>query len=96
MSSCLVLSAYQLKIYIYYISGVSAGVSGEEEKIREGQEVTTGEHCLQLAPVNTDTKPWAEVIEMNWQTNLVRDDLIVLRDFFKQGMNISVIEQVVS
>ncbi|XP_025090647.1 leucine-rich repeat-containing protein 43-like isoform X2 [Pomacea canaliculata] len=76
-------------------SGVSAGISGEEEKIREGQEVTTGEHCLQLAPVNTDTKPWAEVIEMNWQTNLVRDDLIVLRDFFKQGMNISVIEQVV-
>merc|ERR1711974_513028 len=50
---------------------------------------------IKLSPVNTDPQKWAEELEMNWTIDLTRDDLLALRDFFKQGMDFTVVEQVV-
>ena len=51
---------------------------------------------IKLAPVNSDPKPWSEELQLEWSIDLVRDDLLTLRDFFKQGMDFTVVEQVVS
>ncbi|KAJ8313023.1 LOW QUALITY PROTEIN: hypothetical protein KUTeg_010396 [Tegillarca granosa] len=49
---------------------------------------------IQIAPVNSEGGHWsAEEIELNWSQVVVRDDLLSLRNFFKQGMNFSVIEE---
>lgn len=48
---------------------------------------------LPLAPIKTEYGQWAEEIELNWSKMLVRDDLPRLRDFLKQGMEFSVIEE---
>jgi hypothetical protein len=39
--------------------------------------------------------PWAEDIQLNWSQVVIRDDLLALRNFFKQGMTISVMEEMV-
>lgn len=33
---------------------------------------------------------------MNWSQMVIRDDLVSLRDFFKQGMQFSVVEEMVN
>ncbi|ESP04133.1 hypothetical protein LOTGIDRAFT_237548 [Lottia gigantea] len=50
---------------------------------------------IKLAPICTDKLPWAEELEVNWSQSFIRDNLIALRDFFQQGMDFSIIEQVV-
>ncbi|GFO37698.1 leucine-rich repeat-containing protein 43 [Plakobranchus ocellatus] len=50
---------------------------------------------IKLVPVNSDPKPWSEELQLDWSVDLVRDDLLTLRDFFKQGMDFTVVEQVV-
>lgn len=39
--------------------------------------------------------PWSEDIQLNWSQVVIRDDLLGLRNFFKQGMNIMVMEEMV-
>ena len=51
---------------------------------------------IKLAPVNSEPKSWCEELQLDWSIDLVRDDLLTLRDFFKQGMDFTVVEQVVS
>ncbi|KAK3787039.1 hypothetical protein RRG08_037317 [Elysia crispata] len=50
---------------------------------------------IKLAPVNSEPKSWSEELQLDWSIDLVRDDLLTLRDFFKQGMDFTVVEQVV-
>ncbi|KAL3856249.1 hypothetical protein ACJMK2_011024 [Sinanodonta woodiana] len=50
---------------------------------------------LKLAPIKSAKGAWAEEIELKWSESINRDDLISLRDFFKQGMDFSVVEEVV-
>ncbi|RUS71369.1 hypothetical protein EGW08_020865 [Elysia chlorotica] len=50
---------------------------------------------IKLAPINSEPKPWSEELQLDWSIDLVRDDLLTLRDFFKQGMDFTVVEQVV-
>ena len=55
--------------------------------------------CLllfQTEAVDSEKLTWAEDLECNWSASVVRDDLLSLRDFLKQGMQISVMEEVVS
>ena len=70
-----------------------AGEAEEEKTARTEEEAEPPK--IKLAPVNTEPQPWAEELELNWTTDLTRDDLLTLRDFFKQGMDFSVVEQVV-
>jgi len=49
----------------------------------------------QLAAVDSAKLPWAEEIECGWTAAVVRDDLLALRDFLKQGMEVKVIEEMV-
>lgn len=50
---------------------------------------------IKLAPVNSVPVPWSDEAQLDWSIELVRDDLLTLRDFFKQGMDFTVVEQVV-
>ena len=52
-------------------------------------------YLFQLLPITSEKYPWGEDIEANWNQMVVRDDLISLRDFLKQGMEISVLEEMV-
>ncbi|XP_064619567.1 leucine-rich repeat-containing protein 43-like isoform X2 [Lineus longissimus] len=63
-----------------------------------GEDPTTEDAAIpkptyQLAPVKSLALPYAEEIEMNWWKTVTRDNLLGLRDFFKQGMEFSVIEE---
>ena len=49
----------------------------------------------QLAAVDSVKLPWAEEMECGWTAAVVRDDLLALRDFLKQGMEVKVIEEMV-
>ncbi|XP_064612795.1 LOW QUALITY PROTEIN: leucine-rich repeat-containing protein 43-like [Liolophura sinensis] len=46
-----------------------------------------------LAPVQSDGLPWSEDLEINWSTQVVRDDLVKLRDFFRAGMELRILEE---
>lgn len=61
-----------------------------EPKEKEDEEK---EKQMELAPVSSVGQPWAEEIESNWTQMVVRDDLVSLRDFFKKGMQFSVVEE---
>ncbi|XP_005091563.1 leucine-rich repeat-containing protein 43 [Aplysia californica] len=74
----------------------------DESQVGEGEDGQTARQeeaeptpRIKLAPVNTEPQPWGEELELNWMADLTRDDLLGLRDFFKQGMDFSVVEQVV-
>ena len=51
---------------------------------------------VSVAPVRSASSTWQEEMELNWKEMLVRDDLLSLRNFFKQGMDIAVMEEKVS
>jgi len=76
------------------VEGSQAG-EAEEEKKTAREATPVPEPAIKLAPVNTEPQPWSEEIELNWTVDLTRDDLLTLRDFFKQGMDFSVVEQVI-
>ncbi|KAK2148905.1 hypothetical protein LSH36_476g02066 [Paralvinella palmiformis] len=48
---------------------------------------------MQLAPIRSASSTWQEDMELNWEEMVVRDDLLSLRNFFKQGMDITVMEE---
>ncbi|KAL5016013.1 hypothetical protein ScPMuIL_005602 [Solemya velum] len=50
---------------------------------------------VKLSAVMTDPQIWMEELELNWSKVIVRDDLLALRDFLMQGMEFSVVEEVV-
>ena len=48
---------------------------------------------MRLAEVNCTALTWAEEIETNWTKVITRDDLLNLRNFFQQGMDLAVVEE---
>ncbi len=50
---------------------------------------------MKLSPLKTGGLPWAEELEVNWSSTQVRDDLQGLRNFFKSGMDLTVVEEMV-
>ena len=71
---------------------------GQEVKGKDGvaELSTETKSKIPLAPITSVGKPWAEEIELDWKVDVTRFDLTGLRDFFKQGMDFSVIEEMVS
>lgn len=51
---------------------------------------------IQMEAIKSEGGMWAEEMELNWSQVAVRDDLLTLRNFFKQGMDFSVVEELVS
>ena len=50
---------------------------------------------IQLEAIKSEGGVWAEEIELNWSQVAVRDELLTLRNFLKQGMDFSVVEEMV-
>ena len=48
---------------------------------------------FKLTAINSEPSGWQEEIVLNWNRVVVRDDLLGLRNFFKQGMTVNVIEE---
>ena len=62
------------------------------------EDLSATEHPLveeevKLEPVSSTVSSWSEEMELNWSTLLLRDDLTGLRNFFKQGMDINIVEE---
>ena len=51
---------------------------------------------IKLAAVLSEKVNWAEEVEMNWFKTLTRYDLVALRDFFRDGVQVQVIEEKVA
>lgn len=51
---------------------------------------------IQLEAIKSEGGIWAEEIELNWSQVAVRDELLTLRNFLKQGMDFSVVEEMVN
>ena len=66
------------------------GGSPDKEKVKEEEP-----EVIKEEPINSGMGPWAEDIQLNWSQVVIRDDLLALRNFFKQGMTMSVMEEMV-
>ncbi|XP_052800482.1 leucine-rich repeat-containing protein 43-like isoform X7 [Mya arenaria] len=64
----------------------------QEKQKAEGDEEEQAS-TIKLSAVDSVKLPWSEEVECNWMSAVVRDDLIALRDFLKQGMQVSVLEE---
>lgn len=64
------------------------GGSPDKEKVKEEEP-----EVIKEEPINSGMGPWSEDIQLNWSQVVIRDDLLALRNFFKQGMTISVMEE---
>ncbi len=74
-------------------SGEPEPSGGDKEKDRSSED---GEIVppVKLSPVKTEpAAAWAEEIPLNWNRVMVRDELLNVRDFFKQGMTVKVVEE---
>ncbi|KAK7475045.1 hypothetical protein BaRGS_00033726 [Batillaria attramentaria] len=79
-------------------ASVAGSQKSEGEGVKatgSGQEPPATKPAIPLAAITSVSKPWAEEIEMEWKVDVVRDNLTTLRDFFKQGMDFSVVEEMV-
>lgn len=65
------------------------GSPDKEQNKEEADDV------IKESPLNSGMGPWSEDIQLNWSQVVIRDDLLGLRNFFKQGMNIMVMEEMV-
>lgn len=65
---------------------VSSSPVIEEQKEEEPEVIKVG-------AINSGLGPWSEDIQLNWSQVVIRDDLLALRNFFKQGMDIIVMEE---
>ena len=71
--------------------GQSEGRGSPEKELNKEPE----EDIIKEAPINSEMGPWSEDIQLNWSQVILRDDLLGLRNFFKQGMSIAVMEEMV-
>ncbi|VDI58218.1 Hypothetical predicted protein [Mytilus galloprovincialis] len=65
---------------------------GSPDKEQHKEEA---DDVIKESPLNSGMGPWSEDIQLNWSQVVIRDDLLGLRNFFKQGMNIMVMEEMV-
>ena len=68
-------------------------LSLEETKENSEHEAVDSTVSFKLTAVNSESSGWQEEIVLNWNKVVVRDDLLGLRNFFKQGMAVNVIEE---
>lgn len=73
---------------------VSATPKQSEEA--EQDETMEAKTEIQLEAIKSEGGIWAEEIELNWSQVAVRDELLTLRNFLKQGMDFSVVEEMVN
>ncbi|XP_063396913.1 leucine-rich repeat-containing protein 43-like isoform X3 [Mytilus trossulus] len=63
---------------------------GSPDKEQHKEEA---DDVIKESPLNSGMGPWSENIQLDWSQVVIRDDLLGLRNFFKQGMNIMVMEE---
>lgn len=63
-----------------------------DEKRREAEDISE----LRLAPLNSEAYPWQEEMTFNWAADINRSNLLTVRNFFRMGMDVSIVEQTVS
>lgn len=77
------------------IGSQKSGVEEISDLVPDQEQQATKLPTIPLASITSVSKPWAEEIEMDWKVDVVRDDLMALRDFFRQGMHFMVVEEMV-
>jgi hypothetical protein len=71
-------------------------VTPKHSELINQEEEETAKTEIQVEAIKSEGGIWAEEMELNWSQVAVRDDLLTLRNFFKQGMDFSVVEELVS
>ena len=85
-----------VKFLMLFIENEDALPIGElEDSCGEDQD-DVEESRFKLTPIQSESSTWQEEIVLNWNKVVVRDDLLGLRNFFKQGMTVTVVEEKVS
>ncbi|KAL8575236.1 hypothetical protein ACOMHN_042357 [Nucella lapillus] len=75
--------------------GHEVKASPEMQEAAAAAAAAEGRPRIPLAPISSVGKPWAEKIELDWKAYVTRFDLTALRDFLRQGMDFSVVEEMV-
>lgn len=65
-----------------------------EDILKEGTQTADEEgYGYTLVALDSAKSDWQENIELNWVKVQVRDDLLAVRDFLKEGINLAVMEE---
>ncbi|XP_061166534.1 leucine-rich repeat-containing protein 43-like [Saccostrea echinata] len=70
-------------------------VTPKQSEAMDQEEEEETKTQIQVEAIKSEGGLWAEEIELNWSQVAVRDELLTLRNFFKQGMDFSVVEELV-
>ncbi|XP_078335232.1 uncharacterized protein LOC111135443 isoform X1 [Crassostrea virginica] len=74
---------------------IPVSVTPKQSQETEQEEMEEAKTDIQLEAIKSEGGVWAEEIELNWSQVAVRDELLTLRNFLKQGMDFSVVEEMV-
>eukprot|EP00105_Crassostrea_gigas_P041041 XP_019925189.1 PREDICTED: leucine-rich repeat-containing protein 43 isoform X5 [Crassostrea gigas] len=74
---------------------IPLSVTPKQSEEAEQDETMEAKTEIQLEAIKSEGGIWAEEIELNWSQVAVRDELLTLRNFLKQGMDFSVVEEMV-
>ena len=85
-----------VKFLLLCVENEDALPMGELEDSCGERQDDVQETRFKLTPIPSESSPWQEEIVLNWNKVVVRDDLLGLRNFFKQGMTVNVVEEKVS
>uniref|UniRef100_A0A8W8K7D2 Leucine-rich repeat-containing protein 43 n=1 Tax=Magallana gigas TaxID=29159 RepID=A0A8W8K7D2_MAGGI len=72
---------------------IPLSVTPKQSEEAEQDETMEAKTEIQLEAIKSEGGIWAEEIELNWSQVAVRDELLTLRNFLKQGMDFSVVEE---
>ncbi|XP_078335235.1 uncharacterized protein LOC111135443 isoform X4 [Crassostrea virginica] len=72
---------------------IPVSVTPKQSQETEQEEMEEAKTDIQLEAIKSEGGVWAEEIELNWSQVAVRDELLTLRNFLKQGMDFSVVEE---
>lgn len=75
---------------------IPLSVTPKQSEEAEQDETMEAKTEIQLEAIKSEGGIWAEEIELNWSQVAVRDELLTLRNFLKQGMDFSVVEEMVN
>ncbi|XP_056009165.1 leucine-rich repeat-containing protein 43-like isoform X3 [Ostrea edulis] len=74
---------------------IPISVTPKHSELMNQEEEEKAKTDIQMEAIKSEGGMWAEEMELNWSQVAVRDDLLTLRNFFKQGMDFSVVEELV-
>ena len=75
------------------IGGLLSLKKTKQKDSNSEREAVDSTVSFKLSAVNSEPSGWQEEIVLNWNQVIVRDDLLGLRKFFKQGMTVNVVEE---